>query len=321
MLTGAIVGFGNVAQFGHWPAYIDNPLVRIAAIVDTSAERRAAATALDSSLRTFASLGELRSELPLDFVDICTPPGEHSGPILESVRYGFAVLCEKPLVTSMSSLKEISACAEAANVPVVPVHNWKYAPIIRRATDLLRDGAIGKLQQVQITTLRTRDAAAADSTRPGWRRDATAAGGGIVMDHGWHAAYLAINWFGETPGEVCADLRRPHESAVESEATVTITFPSGIATISLSWNANQRSNHVRLTGERGDIIIEDDLLIVDGNRMRFDQKLSAGSHHPEWFAAMLPDLLTALREPAVARPLFDEAVACLRVIERAYGRT
>jgi hypothetical protein len=34
---------------------------------------------------------------------------------------------------------------------------------------------------------------------------------------------------------------------------------------------------------------------------------------------MLPDVLAAFREPARARPLFDEAAECLRIIEQAYA--
>ncbi|MGZ5024762.1 MAG: Gfo/Idh/MocA family oxidoreductase, partial [Chthoniobacterales bacterium] len=73
MLRGALVGFGNVAQFGHWPGYAASKEVEIVAVVDASKERRAAAKSLNDSLGIFDSLGDIEREA-IDFIDICTPP-------------------------------------------------------------------------------------------------------------------------------------------------------------------------------------------------------------------------------------------------------
>ncbi len=170
----------------------------------------------------------------------------------------------------------------------MPVHNWKYAPIVRRATAALRDGAIGTLRRVEIDTRRLRDCAVEDPERPNWRRDPAVAGGGILMDHGWHAVYLALHWFGEAPGEVRASLHRPTPSAVEDEAAVTIAFPSGEASIALSWNADVRRNTMRLVGEAGEILVGDDTLVLPGESVAYARGLSSGSHHEDWFAALCP---------------------------------
>ena len=50
----------------------------------------------------------------------------------------------------------------------------------------------------------------------------------------------------------------------------------------------------------------------------FPSALSAGSHHDDWFAAMVPDVLAAFANPALARPVFEEAAACLSIIQQAY---
>ena len=116
----------------------------------------------------------------------------------------------------------------------MPVHNWKYAPIVRRATELLRSGAIGRLHDVEIETLRIQDCAVADPDHPNWRRDPAIAGGGVLMDHGWHAIYLARHWFGEDPIDVRASLHRSMPKQVEDEAALTLAFPSGQAKIFLT---------------------------------------------------------------------------------------
>ncbi len=316
MLRGAIVGFGNVAQFGHWPGYAASDAIEIVAVVDASEERRAAARSLKHSLGVYDSLGEIESDA-IDFVDICTPPARHGEPMLEAIERGWHVLCEKPFLLDPAVVDQVRAKAQAAGVAVVPVHNWKYAPIIRAATEQLRAGEIGKLCRAEITTLRTRDAATALANN--WRRDPNVAGGGILMDHGWHSIYLALHWFGEMSTQVRARLLWPNEQSVESEALVSLDFPSGESRIELSWNAAERTNRIKLVGDAGEILIADDILTTNGKEMAFDSALSAGSHHADWFEAMLPDVVAVFCDPKLARPKFEEAANCLAIIREAYA--
>ena len=324
-LSGAIVGFGEVARHGHWPAYARSRDAAIVAVVDRTAERRALAASLLPSVATFATLDDLAaSALAIDFVDICTPPSLHPQPMLDAVARGWHVLCEKPFVLDPEVLDTVRSRAEAAGVALVPVHNWKYAPIIQRASSVLAAGAIGTLRRVEIETTRAREASSADPARPNWRRDPAIAGGGILMDHGWHAIYLARHWFGESPASVRAALHYPsgdRAGGVEDEARVTIGFASGDAVMSLTWNGTGRRNALRLIGGRGEIEVDDDVLRVRGalsETATFDRPLSAGSHHDDWFSSMLPDIVAIFRQPAKATAGLTEAADCLSVIRQAY---
>ena len=319
MLSGAIIGFGAVARHGHSPAYAASMEAKIVAVVDPTEERRRIARECLPGVATFSTSEELAERVELDFVDICTPPALHGDPMLDALARGWNVLCEKPLLLDPVELEKVRGLAQENARAVVPVHNWKYAPIIRHATELLRSGAIGPLRRLEIETLRIHDCAAADPNHPNWRLDPAMAGGGVLMDHGWHAIYLARVWFGEDPTEVQASLERSTPLSVENEATLTLVFPSGRAEIFLTWKATARRNTMRLIGERGEIAIDDDRLTVGGKTIRFEHALSAGSHHADWFAAMLPDVLASFRAPEISRASLDEAALCLSVIRRAYG--
>ena len=314
MRRGAIIGFGAVAANGHWPAYAKSSDAKIVAVVDRTEERRQAGQKLIPGVETFRTMDELGG---IDFVDICTPPAFHGEPMRDALRRGWDVLCEKPLLLDARELEEVRSLACQAGRAVIPVHNWKYAPIIRRATEILHSGAIGELRELQIETLRIEDCAAIDPQHPNWRRDLSIAGGGILMDHGWHSIYLARHWFGEDPAGSEAELHRA-EIGIEDEATLTLKFPKGCARIFLTWRANQRRNTMRLIGERGEITIDDDTLRIGDEEIRFESALSAGSHHADWFAAMLPDVMASFRSPEKAQASFDEAALCLSVIRRAY---
>ena len=318
MLKGAIIGFGEVARNGHWPGYAASGEVEIVAVVDRSAERRKIGQESLPGVATFSSIEDLADETEIDFVDICTPPALHGEPMLDALARGWHVLCEKPLLLDLVELEKVRGVARERGRAVVPVHNWKYAPIVRRATEMLRADAIGELRAVEIETLRVQDCAAADPDRPNWRRDPAIAGGGVLMDHGWHAIYLARQWFGTEPTDVRATLHRTTNAGAEDEATLTLVFPGGQAKIFVTWRADARRNTMRLVGERGAITIDDDTLRVGRESIRFENALSAGSHHADWFAAMLPDVAASFRSPETARASFDEAALCLSVIRRAY---
>lgn len=320
-LRGAVVGFGQVAEYGHWPAFRASSDFEIVAIVERSAGRRSAARELCPGIRTVATLDDLATD-SIDFVDICTPPALHGESILKALSRGWHVLSEKPFVLDLTTFGAIRDAAVAAGRAVLPVHNWKYAPIIRRATTLLQEGVIGPLRRVAIETLRLKDCVTADPDRPNWRRDPRIAGGGILMDHGWHAMYLTMHWFEGTPLAVGATLHRPATGEAEDEARVRLKFAAGEAEIFLSWNADVRRNAMVLTGEGGEIVVGDGVLDIhargtDG-RIAFASPLSAGSYHSDWFTDFLPDLRRAFEDPAASRVQLDEAGCCLATIQRAY---
>ncbi len=276
VLRGAIIGFGEVARNGHWPLYAKCRDAQIVAVVDRTEERRAAARDLRAGMATFATIAELAAGVEIDFVDICTPPAWHGEPMLDALARGWNVLCEKPLLLDLVELEKARGLANERGCAIIPVHNWKYAPIIRRATELLRLGAIGQLREVEIETLRSQDCAAADPNHPNWRRDPAIAGGGVLMDHGWHAIYLARHWFGEDPDEVGASLNRPSPTEGEDEARLTLVFPGGTAKIFVTWRAGVRRNTMRLIGEQGEIGIDDDTLRVAGESIPFRERVVRG---------------------------------------------
>src|SRR5262249_978162 len=125
MLKGAIVGFGEVAARGHWPAYRRSPDLEIVAVVDPAPERRRAAAALSAGVRLFETVDCLAaSSERIDFVDVCTPPFHHGPPTLAAISHGWHVLCEKPFLLDPILLEEVKTRARRSAVAVVPVDNW-----------------------------------------------------------------------------------------------------------------------------------------------------------------------------------------------------
>lgn len=73
-LRGAIIGFGNIAEQIHWPAFLNSKNVEIVAIVDISEQRRLYLKTNFPNLTIYNKCKDLLSSEKLDFIDIATPP-------------------------------------------------------------------------------------------------------------------------------------------------------------------------------------------------------------------------------------------------------
>ena len=327
-LQGAFIGFGNIAELGHWPSYADSTEAEIVAIMDPSPKRQAAAKALNPALRVYGTVEEMFRTEKLDFVDICTPPSMHAELALKALAAKCHVLCEKPLTLKPSEYEALAKASAKAQRTVFTVHNWKYAPIFQKAFSLLKEGAIGPVWHVEIFTLRNNvcqgtsggfaspSLAVPSPTGRGtgipqgeaspedWRKNAAVAGGGILVDHGWHAFYLLTNLVKAEPQKILAKMLKDREDpeSLEEAVQTLVQFPEADGYVHLTWRAKMRRNNVIVQGQNGTLLIDDDRILLtthDGNReeIKFDTALSAGSHHADWFKTLLPDFIDEIKDP------------------------
>ena len=316
MLRGAIIGLGRAALDVHVPAWRRREDVEIVAVTDLAAGPRAAIRAHLPAARWHDSMASLLAGESLDFVDICTPPSSHAALVCRALRAGHHVLCEKPLVCSPREFASVVELAGRSGRVLRTVHNWHHAPIIRRTTDLVQQGAIGQVAHVEWHTLRTEPARGRGGGAGNWRVDPALAGGGILTDHGWHVFYLLQRWVGEWPISVSARLetRRHAPVAVEDTATVHVTYPRTTAQVFLTWAADRRQTGATLIGQGRRLALHDETLVLNANgherRWSCPPALSEGSVHPDWFDPVLAEFLRAVTGASVADANLAEASSC-----------
>ena len=149
MLKGAFIGFGNVAANGHFPGWRARDDAKIVAATDAAASRREAFLTASPDGRWYETVDALLAGERLDFVDVCAPPGSHARLIERAFDAGLHVLSEKPLATRIEDLKRLAEAAARAGRVLHTVHNWLEAPICRRISDLIGEGAIGAVRNVR----------------------------------------------------------------------------------------------------------------------------------------------------------------------------
>jgi predicted dehydrogenase len=324
MLRGAILGVGHVAVNGHLPGWKGRSDATIVAAADARTERRAVFLSSFPDARWYDSAEELLAGEELDFVDICTPPSSHAELCRAALERSAHVLCEKPLVLSPLELRGLPALASERDRTLFTVHNWKHAPAIAKLTELLRGGAIGDIRHCRWETLRDRPAAA-EGEEGNWRVDPAQSGGGVLVDHGWHALYLVPSWLSGTPRLVAARLetKKHVEWPIEDTAMLTLVYPAASAEIFLTWAASARANRAELSGTKGKIFLEGGQIAifpVDGSMPTGEwtfPSLAEGSHHPDWFGGVVDDFFAEIAEPGRRGRNLAEAALCANILALA----
>ena len=323
----AIVGYGKIAESAHMPAWMALPSADIVAIADTCPLRRAAALHALPHARVYETCAAMLKAETLDVLDVCTPPCNHMPSIVAgcAARIG-RIVCEKPLTAAPDEYRAIASAQAASNSQVFTVNSWLQSDLHRMVSAELRKGTIGRVTHVKLRTLRPDCALGVASWQPRWRTDPKYAGGGIVLDHGWHQLYLMANWIGMRPENVSAKLAtvQPAHLPVEDVATLDIGFPHATGRIELSWAAPTRTNDGEIVGTRGSIAIEDDRLVIRTGAgqvtRQYGERLSDSSYHPEWFISLFNQILGD-DSKATGQANLREAKMLLTTLFQAYGRT
>jgi predicted dehydrogenase len=136
------------------PFYFDSPLRPVLAAIyglDEAGVREAAAK------YGYAAYGtdwqELIQRKDIDLIDVGTPNNTHAQIVLEAVKAGKHVICEKPLALTLKEAVAMWRAAEQHHVIHMISHNYRFAPAIQFARKLIREGRLGKLYHIRASYL------------------------------------------------------------------------------------------------------------------------------------------------------------------------
>src|SRR6266404_5369062 len=98
-----------------------------------------AARAVAPGARLYADWRKLLArETEIDFIDVATPPHAHAAIALAALERGVHVLCEKPLTTTVAEARTLVDAARAHRRVVFPAHNYKHAPVVKFAQQIIQ---------------------------------------------------------------------------------------------------------------------------------------------------------------------------------------
>jgi len=167
----------------------------VLALVGRDPEKTAARAERFEIPHAFTNLAGALAVPGVDAVSIATPPNTHAPLVLEAVRAGKHVLCEKPFARDAAEARTLLDAAKRAGVVHMLGTEFRFAPGQALLTRLVRDGAIGE-PRLATFLLHIPLLAAPDADVPPWWSDA-AQGGGWLGAHASHAIDQVQTTLGE----------------------------------------------------------------------------------------------------------------------------
>jgi predicted dehydrogenase len=253
----AIIGAGGISH-AHAKGVLAHPeLVECVALCDVSeANLETRNTQLGDTARTFSDWKTMFAEFgdEIDAVDICLPHHLHGPAIKDAAHAGKAILCEKPLCTSLAEADELVSVVHETGVLYQSAHNQLFMPCVVEAKKRIVGGEIG-----EVRWLRSQDCFTANPQgfAGAWRSNRKLQGGGELIDTGYHPTYRLVYLAGSEVVGVRGSMARflqPIEG--EDTAAVQVRFASGaLGEILTSWAMNNPygSYQIHVVGSEGQL--------------------------------------------------------------------
>lgn len=191
-----VISFGWMGRL-HTRAYASLPerypelrvRPRLVAVADPVEGARSAAVEQFGFAGSYADYRDLLADPAVEAVSICAPNFLHREIALAAVAAGKPFWIEKPMGVSAEESREIACAAAEAGLVTGVGFNYRQAPGVQFARQLIRDGRLGRVTNVRVWLIADY---ASDPDGPlTWRYDRGRAGAGVVGDLMSHGIDLA----------------------------------------------------------------------------------------------------------------------------------
>jgi predicted dehydrogenase len=125
----------------------------------------------------------------VDLIDVATPGNTHHEIAIAALEAGKHVLCEKPLANTLEESREMLDAAKAAGTVNMVCFNYRRAPAVQLAKQLIEEGRIGEIRHWRAVYLQ--DFILDPELPLIWRFQREVAGSGALGDIGAHIIDLA----------------------------------------------------------------------------------------------------------------------------------
>jgi UDP-N-acetyl-2-amino-2-deoxyglucuronate dehydrogenase len=241
-----VIGAGAVSG-SHAAGYLSaDGRARLIAVADvdlTRAREMQRRFCFDTALADYRDLLQ-RSDISV--VSICTPPSTHATIVLDAVRAGKHVLCEKPMATSIGEVDAIADLAsERPALRVSCVYQHRDDPALLRARWILGHHLIGEVSAAHATAQVHRR----PSYYAKWRTQAGTTGGGALIAQGIHLLDSMIWLLGDVRSVSAAVGSFVHNVEAEDTFAGWARLTTGLATVDCSTCAQRDEYAIDILGQ------------------------------------------------------------------------
>jgi len=188
-----VIGCGEVSE-GHLKYINEDARFKLVAVADPSEESLQCAKDNYAPQIAVSDYKEALNGDDIDIVMVFTPHYLHHSIVLESLRSVRHVLCEKPISMSLKEADNMINTAKVCGKELFVMLNMRFTPWARKIKELLGNQCIGRTFMARSAYFGYEVDRLADSNH--WKGDLKKAGGGVLLDGGYHIVDLMNSWLG-----------------------------------------------------------------------------------------------------------------------------
>ena len=147
----AFAGFRHGHIYGLYDKVLNSERVNLCGCFEENEKARADAAALKNIDFNYAAYEDILSDSKVDAVAIGDYYGKRGKMIIEALKSGKHVICDKPICTSLSELDEIESLCREKGLKIMCMLDLRYQAQIETLAELLDKGEIGKLINISFT--------------------------------------------------------------------------------------------------------------------------------------------------------------------------
>ena len=230
-----LIGCGGIMR-GHIQQTLTIPQAQIVALTDNSPRMLAATKAAFPQLAGLPEFDDYRKMLKaveLDAAYIATPHTLHYQQVMDCMKAGLDVICEKPMTCRVSRSKKLLETAKKLKRTICLAYQRHYMGQFRLIKKLIADKTLGKLEFVQALQCQQW----LNAVKGTWRQVPELSGGGQINDSGSHLLDIIMWVTGLKVTEVSAFMDNCG-CPVDINSAISIQFDNGAkGNISIMGNA------------------------------------------------------------------------------------
>lgn len=250
------IGCGEVTERKSGPAFNLIEGSSVVAVMSRSSEKASSYAKRHNIPRWYTDAQSLINDPQVNAVYIATPPSSHATYAIMAMKAGKPAYVEKPLAASYLDCQRVMRISAETGVPCFVAYYRRNLPYFNKVRDLLAEGTIGKVINVQIRfSVPPRDLDYNSTCLP-WRVQRDIAGGGYFYDLAPHQIDLLQELFGPIVHVSGFHANRGGLYQTEDTVSASFAFQDGMPG-SGSWcfvgHESARTDQIELIGEKGRI--------------------------------------------------------------------
>jgi myo-inositol 2-dehydrogenase/D-chiro-inositol 1-dehydrogenase len=223
LLRVGVAGLGRMGKL-HFLNALRNKDINVIAIAD--ARRSNQKVAEKYNVKIYDDYKRLIESEDLDAIIVSLPNFLKKESVTCAAEKDLAIFVDKPLARNFSEAKEIVKIVKTKNVPLMVGVNYRYFDSVQKVRSIMDQGRVGDI--VIATSELIMDGPFSHSyiprPVPGWWLDKEKAGGGALLDLGYHLIDLFNLMFGNMEIEFSI-LGYRYGLPIEDSATVVLRSP------------------------------------------------------------------------------------------------